>query len=302
MPTQATKPYVGRFAPSPTGPLHFGSLLAAVASYLEARRHGGRWLVRIEDMDPPREQQGADIAILRTLEAYGFEWSGDVIYQSRTDSEHREAVQRLLALGLAYRCGCSRRELADAPEGTLGTIYPGTCRNGCNADEYAIRVLTDDRAIVVEDRIQGRFEQRLESESGDFIILRRDGLVAYQLAVVIDDALQGITDVVRGIDLLDSTPRQMYLQQLLGLETPGYAHIPVAEHPDGSKLSKATGAEPVSTDAVPATLVNALAALGQAPPKALSDGSIRDVWTWAQQNWRLDPMRGRRSIASQHYC
>lgn len=302
MPPRANKPYVGRFAPSPTGPLHFGSLLAAVASYLEARRHGGRWLIRIEDMDPPREQQGADIAIVRTLEAYGFEWSGDVIYQSRSDGAHRDALQRLLDLGMAYRCGCSRRELADAPEGTLGTIYPGTCRKGCDADDYAIRVLTDDRAIVVEDSIQGRFAQRLESESGDFIILRRDGLIAYQLAVVIDDALQGITDVVRGIDLLDSTPRQVYLQQLLGLDTPGYAHIPVAEHPDGSKLSKATGAEPISTEAVPETLVNALAALGQAPPKALSSGSIRDVWTWAVENWRLDPMRGRRSIASQHYC
>jgi len=294
--------YVGRFAPSPTGPLHFGSLLAAVASYLEARCQGGRWLIRIEDIDPPREQPGADLEILRVLEAYCFEWDGEVTYQSRSGGPHEEAVARLLDAGLAYRCGCSRRDLADAPRGPLGTIYPGNCRAGYAGEEFAIRVRTDDEPIEIVDRLQGRITQRLESESGDFIILRRDGLIAYQLAVVVDDALQGVTDIVRGIDLLDSTPRQVYLQRLLGLPTPGYAHIPVVEHDDGSKLSKLTGAPPIRAEDAGRTLFNALRALGQSPPPELEAAGLAETWRWAESHWSLARLAGQQNIAMQHYC
>ena len=294
--------YVGRFAPSPTGPLHFGSLLAAVASYLEARRHGGRWLLRIEDIDPPREQPGADADILRILDAYQFEWDGEVCYQSRSVSAHQEAVARLMDSGQAYRCGCSRSDLADAPRGSMGIIYPGTCRNGCESNEFAIRVLTHNEPIGIVDRLQGAFEQRLETESGDFVILRRDGLIAYQLAVVVDDALQGITDIVRGIDLLDSTPRQVYLQRLLGLPTPSYAHIPIVENDDGSKLSKLTGAPPVEATNANRTLFNALRALGQLPPPELADASLSEQWQWALGHWSPERLAGRKNIAMQHYC
>lgn len=294
--------YVGRFAPSPTGPLHFGSLLAAVASYLEARRHGGQWLLRIEDIDPPREQDGADEEILRILEAYQFEWDGPVIYQSRTEPAHRDAIRQLQDEGLAYRCGCSRKDLANAPRGPLGPIYPGTCREGSSAEEFAIRVRTHDEPIVIDDRLQGHYQQRLESESGDFIIERRDKLVAYQLAVVIDDVLQGVTDVVRGIDLLDSTPRQVHLQQILGLSTPSYAHIPVVEHDDGSKLSKLTGAPPIRAAEASETLCRALDALGQRPPSALETAPLAEIWQWSQENWSMSRLEGRRNIAMQHYC
>ena len=233
---------MGRFAPSPTGPLHFGSLLAAVASYLQARCMRGQWLVRIEDIDPPREQPDSVTQILRALEAYGFEWDGEVSLQSANREAQDAAAESLLNQGLAYRCGCSRRDLQSERQGKLGTIYPGNCRAGFGGDEYAIRVRVDDEPVVFEDRLQGPQSQSLESESGDFIIVRRDGLIAYQLAVVVDDSLQGITEVVRGIDLMDSTPRQIWLQRLLGLSTPAYMHIPVAVNAAGQKLSKSTGA------------------------------------------------------------
>ena len=237
--------YVGRFAPSPTGPLHFGSLLAAIASYLQAKSEGGRWLVRIEDIDPPREVRGADAEILRALERYGFVWDGPVLYQSRQTEWHRELVERLFAEGHAYACGCSRRELAGAPRGPLGPIYPGTCRSGCRARRTSIRVRTGSYPVAFHDRLQGIQAQRLESESGDFVIRRRDGLIAYQLAVAADDAAQAVTEVVRGIDLMDSTPRQIHLQRLLGLSTPAYAHIPVAVNARGKKLAKSTGASAI---------------------------------------------------------
>lgn len=290
------KPYIGRFAPSPTGPLHFGSLVAAVASYLEARVHDGRWLLRIEDIDPPREQPAATQLILEALEAYGFEWDGEVIFQSASRPAHDAALEALLAGGLAYPCGCSRKDLADAPRGPLGTIYPGTCRSGCDALETAIRLRTDNEPISFTDRLQGPQTQRLESESGDFVIRRRDGLIAYQLAVVVDDALEGVSEIVRGIDIMDSTPRQIWLQRLLGYGTPGYAHIPVITHPDGDKLSKLTGAPGVPVDEVRGTLVRAFAALHQAPPADLASASLDDVWKWARQNWKLESLQGLASV------
>lgn len=289
-------PYVGRFAPSPTGPLHFGSLLAAVASYLQAKSRQGRWLLRIEDIDPPREQRGATERIVQALERYGFEWDGDIIYQSASRPAHDRAVQALLDAGHAYPCGCSRRQLADVPRSSLGTIYPGTCRNGTDAPETAIRVRTTDESIVFNDQLQGRQENRLETDSGDFIIRRRDGLIAYHLAVVVDDAQERVSEIVRGIDLMDSTPRQIWLQQLLGFHTPTYMHIPVATHPDGDKLSKLTGATEIPLENVSATLLEALRALRQSPPAELDACSLTDVWQWAVRNWRSSVLRGVESI------
>jgi glutamyl-Q tRNA(Asp) synthetase len=289
-------PYIGRFAPSPTGPLHFGSLAAAVASYLQARAHDGRWLVRIEDIDPPREQAGATQLILGALENYGFEWDGDVIYQSASGAAHDSALERLLSGSFAYACGCSRKDLADAPRGSLGVIYPGTCRSGCAADEFAIRLITNDEPIAFVDALQGEQVQCLESESGDFVIKRRDGLIAYQLAVVVDDALQGITEIVRGIDILESTQRQIWLQQLLAYPTPDYVHIPVITHDGGDKLSKLTGAPGVPLDEVRPTLVAALDALCQGPPHDLASASLSDIWAWAAANWKLESLQGLASI------
>jgi glutamyl-Q tRNA(Asp) synthetase len=288
----AAAPYVGRFAPSPTGPLHFGSLLAAVASYLEARVRGGRWLLRIEDIDPPREEAGAAEAIVHCLEAYGFRWDGPVLRQSRNEERHRAALERLRAGGLAYPCRCTRRILArTARHGAMGPIYPGTCRDGSGSGARAVRVRTGDEPIVVFDRLQGRIEQRLECELGDFVIRRRDGLIAYQLAVVIDDAVDGVTDVVRGADLLDSTPRQVHLQRLLGLPTPTYMHIPIAVDPGGEKLSKQTAAPALDPETVAPTLCRALECLRQAPPPGLAQEAPEAVWDWAVAHWRPERLR-----------
>ena len=288
--------YTGRFAPSPTGPLHFGSLLAAVASFLEARRQRGRWLVRIDDIDPPREQPGASERIIAALDSYGFEWDGHIIYQSRSDGQQREAVDRLIKAGLAYACGCSRRDLSEAPRSRLGSVYPGTCRNGTSAKETAIRVRTTDEPLNFQDGLQGAQTQRLESESGDFVIRRRDGLVAYHLAVVVDDHLQGVTHVVRGIDLMGSTPRQIWLQRLLRYPTPEYSHIPVVVNADGSKLSKLTGATGLPLDDVVETLHTALTSLGQSPPSGLLQGSVAEIWDWAFEHWHIDAMQNQKEI------
>ena len=296
--TSESATYVGRFAPSPTGPLHFGSLVAAVASYLQAKACAGQWLLRIEDIDPPREQPGATDAILIALERYGFEWHGDVIYQSRSQETHEAALRSLLERALAYPCGCSRRDLADAPRGSLGTIYPGTCRDGCDSLETAIRLRTTDTPISFVDGLQGLQSQDLERESGDFVIRRRDGLIAYHLAVVVDDAINGITEIVRGIDLMDSTPRQIWLQQLLGYSTPDYIHIPVITHPNGDKLSKLTGAAGIPASGSARVLVAALIALQQEPPEDLRHAGQSEVWQWAIENWRLEAMRGQTAVST----
>jgi len=245
-------PYVGRFAPSPSGPLHAGSLVAALASYLDARAHGGRWLIRIEDLDTPRNVAGADDAILRALAAFGMESDGEVLWQSRRHAQYQAALTRLGAL--VYPCGCSRREIADsigaAPRGGDGAaIYPGTCRAGLAPGKVArawrLRVPEAGQpgdCIAFDDRWQGPQQQCLSREVGDFVLKRADGIWAYQLAVVVDDAAQGITQVVRGADLLDSTARQIHLQRLLGLPTPAYLHLPLVRNGDGDKLSKQTGA------------------------------------------------------------
>jgi len=290
--TREPASYVGRFAPSPTGPLHFGSLVAAVASYLQARCNEGQWLLRVEDIDPPREQAGAAHAIVDTLRAYGFQWDGDVLFQSESASAHRQALERLVADGWAYPCGCSRSDLDAAPRGPLGVIYPGTCRQGCDAAETAIRVRTRNEPIGFTDGLQGPVTQSLESESGDFVVRRRDQLIAYHLAVVVDDALQGITEVVRGIDLLDSTPRQICLQRLLAYATPAYSHIPVVVHANGDKLSKLTGAAGIPPDGSGIVLVAALAALMQEPPAVLARSSLDEIWHWALEHWQPRVLRG----------
>ena len=293
------EPYRGRFAPSPTGPLHFGSLVAAVGSYLEAKTRGGLWLLRMEDLDPPREHPGAADAILRTIEACGMAWDGEIMCQSRRSEAYRAALARLEAQGLVYACGCSRREIADSglgPDGTL--IYPGTCRAGLAPGKTprATRVLVGAGMIEFEDAVQGPLRQDLAAEVGDFVLLRADGLYAYQLAVVVDDGEQGITDVVRGADLLDSTPRQIYLQRLLGLPTPRYLHLPAAVNAAGEKLSKQTLAPPVDArDPVP-VLARVMVFLGQAPPAQLGRASLAEFWHWALAHWDARRIPRRRSL------
>jgi glutamyl-Q tRNA(Asp) synthetase len=292
-------PYRGRFAPSPTGPLHFGSLVAAAGSYLEAKCRGGAWLVRMEDLDPPREQAGAAARILRTLEACGLGWDGSVMYQSQRSEAYRTALARLEAQGLAYACGCSRREIADSgmgPDGAL--IYPGTCRNGLAPGKAprATRVRVGDAVIEFEDAVQGTIRQDLAAEAGDFVLLRADGLFAYQLALVVDDAEQGISDVVRGADLLASTPRQIYLQRRLGLRTPRYLHLPAALDASGQKLSKQTRAAPVDEgDPVPA-LARVMQFLGQSPPPPLRHATLAEFWRWALAHWNAASIPRSRSL------
>ena len=294
-----TGDYVGRFAPSPTGPLHFGSLLAAVASYAQAKSHGGRWLLRIEDIDPPREIAGADRWIIDALETHGFQWDGDVVYQSAATERHLQLIDELIRSGAAYPCTCSRRDLAEVESGPLGQIYPGTCRQGCGSGNDAIRLLTGPQEIRFSDALQGEFRQNLEESSGDFVIRRKDGLVAYNFAVVVDDADQGITEVVRGVDLLDSTPRHIFLQQVLNFPTPDYLHIPVVLNEEGQKLSKLTGATGLDLAQPGRGLVAAASALGQSPPQELADAAVTEIWPWIIENWDLSPLSGVREIPPQ---
>src|SRR6267142_193024 len=292
----STQPYRGRFAPSPTGPLHFGSLVAAVGGYLDARRNGGQWLVRIEDVDRPREVEGAADAILRTLEIYGFEWDGEVVRQSRNASVYAAALERLRRDGAVFPCACTRREVSDSsPGGTGEAIYPGTCRSGVPPGRRAraMRARVDDVPIGFEDRVQGSIEQNLAYEVGDFVVRRADGLFAYQLAVVVDDFEQGVTDVVRGADLLASAPRQILLQRRLGYPTPRYTHLPVAVNRSGEKLSKQTLAAPLGPADAPRRLWGALRFLGQEPPPELGAGSLSNLWTWALAHWRLEKIPRR---------
>jgi glutamyl-Q tRNA(Asp) synthetase len=293
----------GRFAPSPTGPLHFGSLVAALASFCDARSAGGQWLVRIEDVDTPRTRPGAADAILDALERYGFEWDDAVVRQSERTALYEAALARLVAAGEAYECACTRRELESAPLGPGGErVYPGTCRRGIAAERAArrqrawrVRVArAGERTIVAyRDRLTGPHQQDLERDVGDFVVRRADGLFAYQLAVVVDDALQGVTDVVRGADLASSTPRQIHLQRLLGYPTPSYLHVPVAVNAHGMKLSKQTRAAPLPDAALPALLA-AWRFLDQALPAGSGrPATVAEFWTHAVAAWapsRLPPV------------
>jgi len=283
--------YRGRFAPSPTGALHFGSLVTAVASYLEAKSRGGEWLVRIENLDTTREVPGASEGILNTLHLLGMEWDGSVVYQNRRQDNYQAALRALEKQNLIYPCSCSRKEIADSSVlGIEGPVYPGTCRDRKHETEFfgAWRLCTNNNLIEFEDAVQGIRQQRLQRDIGDFVIRRADGVFAYQLAVVVDDAEQGITHVVRGGDLLNSTPRQIHLQKLLGYSIPFYMHLPVAVNAQGEKLSKQTQAAPVDTSHPVLQLVKVIRFLGQTPPPELSESSLRSFWRWAIENWRRE--------------
>ena len=292
--------YRGRFAPTPSGPLHFGSLVAALGSHLEARAAGGEWLVRIEDVDPPRVLAGAADDILRTLEAFGFEWDGPVMYQSRRDPAYRERLDQLLRQDLVYPCTCSRKQLAGhARRGVDGPIYPGTCRGRRSGPvPAALRLRVPQGRIVFEDGLQGRIACAVAEECGDFVLRRADGVWSYQLAVVADDAEQGISHVVRGADLLASTPRQIVLQRLLDLPTPAYLHLPVVLDPRGDKLSKQTLAERVDARAPLPALLAAWRFLGQTAPGRVE--RVPEFWAMARSLWsaaRLPRLRGMRARA-----
>lgn len=339
--------YRGRFAPSPTGSLHFGSLVAAVGSYLEAKSRQGEWLLRIEDLDSPRALPGAAKEILHTLEALGMGWDGEVIYQSQRNAAYQAALARLGEQGLTYPCLCSRKEIADSSITGIGRalerrtrdpakrgsgserdaatafhgdriplrgrtflqkallrparsrpVYPGTCRNNFPDGNKigSLRVRTDNNMIEFEDVLQGKIRQHLESDIGDFVLRRADGVYAYQLAVVVDDAEQSITHVVRGADLLDSTPRQIYLQQLLGYPTPAYLHLPVAVNTQGEKLSKQTRAAPIDATRPLPYLLAAVRFLGQHPPAELAEGNVALFWQWARENWQSGSILKEKSL------
>ena len=283
--------YVGRFAPSPTGPMHFGSLVAALASWLDARHASGRWLVRMEDLDRPRVMPGAAEAILRQLEAFGMEPDGPVIYQSARLGLYAAAIRKLE--NHSYPCACTRKELEDSALAIDGSrIYPGTCRGGLTPGKSAraLRLRTMAEPIRFTDRVQGTIEQAVEREVGDFVLRRADGIVAYQLAVVVDDSAQGVTDVVRGADLLDSSARQIHLQRLLGAATPRYLHVPVATNAAGEKLSKQTRA----ADAQVQDLPRALRFLGMDVPAGIGQP---ELLAWSAKNWDPARIAATRAIA-----
>lgn len=279
------RPYRGRFAPSPSGPLHFGSLYTALASYLDAHANQGTWLVRIEDLDPPREQPGATESILKTLEKYGLHWQEPVMYQSQRSAQYDEAIYRLKRQSELFYCTCSRKQLASHPP-----IYPGFCRAVTTppAQPYAIRFKASGRAIAFDDRLQGKTQQNLAREVGDFLIQRKGNLYAYQLAVVVDDASQNISHVLRGSDLLDNTPRQIALQDSLGYTRPNYLHLPLITNQRGQKLSKQTFADSIENLDPPRVLTQLLSYLGQNPPQDMEQSSVEEILGWAVAHWNCD--------------
>ncbi|WP_301912082.1 tRNA glutamyl-Q(34) synthetase GluQRS [Neisseria viridiae] len=284
--------YTGRFAPSPTGLLHIGSLLTAVASYADARSNGGKWLVRMEDLDPPREMPGAASHILHTLEAFGFEWDGEVAYQSRRYALYEETLCRLKTAGLVYPCHCSRKDWqAGARRGADGFVYNGRCRHpgqrpALQGKQPAWRICVPDRIIGFSDGIVGGYAQNLARDIGDFVLLRADGYWAYQLAVVADDAEQGITHIVRGQDLLVSTPRQIYLQQCLGVSTPQYAHLPLLTNAQGQKWSKQTLAPALDLNRREQLLRQVFRYLNL--PEAPETDRPAELLDWAVAHWDMD--------------
>ncbi len=293
-------PYVGRFAPSPTGPLHFGSLVAALASWLDARVAGGRWLVRMEDLDRPRCDPAAADTILRQIEVYGLTWDGAVLVQSQRDDAYAAALDRLKSQGAVFACTCTRSQLAHAPRNAEGeTVYPGTCRlySTPQGEHFAWRVRVEEVSAHFVDRIHGALQQDLAREVGDFVVRRADGLFAYQLAVVVDDAFQGVTHVVRGADLLWNTPRQIYLQGLLDLPTPVYAHVPLITNAAGQKLSKQTLAPALPETGRRAVLAEALAALGHPPPTELVGAGPDELLAWASAHWHIESVPTGSAVA-----
>lgn len=289
-----TSTYRGRFAPSPSGPLHFGSLVAATASYLQAKHRNGEWLVRIDDIDPPREQKGASSLILKTLEDFGFEWDADVLYQSTRQQRYQEAVNLLIEQQKAYFCSCSRKSILQKTGQKEGDIiYPGFCRNGVlieskNSNDYSIRLRCHNQPISFHDLLQGQQNINLEQQIGDFVLQRRDGYFSYHIATGIDDAEQNITEVVRGVDLLNCTPCQIHVQQALNMKSPQYCHLPIVTNERGQKLSKQHHAEALNPNNYATLLFETLKFLGQMPPIELISSNKNDIWSWAKTHWRLD--------------
>lgn len=290
-PVSPVAAYQGRFAPSPSGALHLGSLLTAVGSFLHARHHHGCWRVRIEDLDRPRVLAGASAAILNTLEYFGMQWDGEVLYQSQRLAYYAEVLEQLRQQHQVYPCVCTRQQLA-------GKIYNGRCRAGIpesnQAHAWRLQVAGE---IQFQDEIQGKFSQDLSRELGDFILKRRDGIFAYQLAVVVDDALQGMTHIVRGADLLDNTPRQIYLQQLLNYPTPHYAHLPLLLDEHGRKLSKQNHAAPIAAQRPQKLLWQVLKLLGQNPPENLLDANLSEFWAHSILHWKVQNIPQQLSIS-----
>lgn len=285
--------YRGRFAPSPTGPLHLGSLATALASYVQAKAGLGRWLLRIDDLDPPRTMPGAADQIMASLEALGLHWDGPALFQSRRLDAYAAALERLAANGLVYPCWCSRKDLAGM------ATYPGHCRRRTGPPPpgpFALRIDTTGAAIAFEDALQGPVTQDLETEVGDFVLYRRDGVHAYHLATVLDDAEQGVTEVLRGIDLLGSTPRQIFLERLLQLPAKSYAHVPVLIDSSGQKLSKQNLAPAVATGDPGGLLHHLLGLLKQAPPAGLAKAPAPEVLAWAIAHWNPGQLRGMAQI------
>ncbi|WP_198246467.1 tRNA glutamyl-Q(34) synthetase GluQRS [methane-oxidizing endosymbiont of Gigantopelta aegis] len=290
------QPYIGRFAPSPTGPLHLGSLYTALASFLDARHHHGQWRLRIDDLDRFRILPEASDQILFILDKLGLYWDGPVYYQSQHIADYDAAIDRLYQNGMLYPCSCSRKKLAQS-----GSVYPGFCRKNTHTSQqpYALRIKTDAQPIHFIDRLQGKIQQCLPQTTGDFIVKRKDNIIAYQLAVVIDEQQQHITQVVRGLDLLDSTTRQLYIQQQLDLAQPEYMHIPLIVDSHGIKLSKQTQAEAVSAHNPGQTLWHLLQKLNQHPPSELKHASAQDVLDWAIPHWQVDKLKKIRAISNQ---
>ena len=294
------KPYRGRFAPSPTGPLHLGSLLCAVASFVDARHHAGSWHLRIDDLDTPRIQSGATSAILEILESAGLTWDGPVLYQSRQLEKYDEALSYLEQQGLVYACTCSRKALQQlsVQKGAPG-VYPGYCRSRDNPTTiaHALRLRTDSTAIGFSDRIQGYQEQDVLHRVGDFIVRRKDRIHAYQIAVVVDDQSQGISHVVRGIDLLESTARQIFLQGKLGLSNLCYAHIPVVVDRQGTKLSKQSGAKGINNKGISKAVHDVLCLLRHSPPASMTNASSSELLSWAIETWDIRKLEKMENVA-----
>ncbi len=289
------KIYRGRFAPSPTGPLHLGSLYTALAGFLQAKSRGGEWLLRIDDADTPRVVPGAIDGIMRTLERFSLNWDGPVVYQSLEVEAYRQALEQLDAGGWLYPCTCSRKYLATLPHSARErTHYPGICRDARHdrRQPHALRIITGGGAIRVDDQLQGSSDWALDLEFGDFIVFRRDQIVSYHLATVIDDWRSGVTEVLRGIDLLESTPLQIYLQNLLGLPTPQYLHIPVIVNRQGAKLSKQNLAVPIEENNSSLTLFTLLQLLRQDPPSELKNAEVREILAWAISAWEPSRLTG----------
>ncbi|MGA0072146.1 MAG: tRNA glutamyl-Q(34) synthetase GluQRS [Steroidobacteraceae bacterium] len=292
---------IGRFAPSPTGRLHLGSVLSAVGSYLAARAEGGRWLVRMEDLDTPRVIPGADSEILSTLERLGLEWHGEVLYQSRRAEAYFDALDTLKAKGLLFACTCSRTSLVGTDEATSTPRYPGLCRHRPPVFERGhaalrFRAATDASLVAFQDLYQGYRQEDVAATTGDFIALRRDGIPSYHLAVVVDDAAQGVTQVIRGADLIDSVPRQVLLQRSLGLPQPRYGHLPLVTEPDGTKLSKSRRSVPAGLEAPGTLLLRVLRLLRQDPPEALRGAPPAEILAWAASQWRPEAFFGSLEI------